>query len=173
MRSLPSGATAAKLASRESIPGEGNVTISRNAVPATRLGSVLLAASLLAASLLAASPGRAEDKYSGYYYPPPQDIETYAARVKPLADAKREQRIAFVTGVTQQLISGKYPPTFAIFAKGDDADKMIIVALQEGQINTLYRARALLANLTALSRLTPFFRENAIADQGTFFDLLK
>jgi hypothetical protein len=50
---------------------------------------------------------------------------------------------------------------------------MIIVALQEGQINTLYRARALLANLTALARLTPFFRENAIADQGTFFDLLK
>ena len=149
------------------------MTISRNALPATLRGSVLLAASLLAASLLAASPVRADDKYSGYYYPPPQDIETYAARVKPLADAKREQRIAFVTGVTQQLISGKYPPTFAIFAKGDDADKMIIVALQEGQINTLYRARALLANLTALSRLTPFFRENAIADQGTFFDLLR
>jgi hypothetical protein len=139
------------------------VTISRMAMLATLLGSVLLAA----------SPGRAEDKYSGYYYPPPGDVEIYQARVKPLADAKREQRIAFVTGVTQQLISGKYPPTFAIFAKGDDADKMMIVALQDGQINTLYRARALLANLTALARLTPFFRENAIADQGTFFDLLK
>ncbi len=130
-------------------------------------------ATLLGSVLLAASPGRADDKYSGYYYPPPGDVETYQARVKPLADAKREQRIAFVTGVTQQLISGKYPPTFAIFAKGDDADKLMIVALQDGQINTLYRARALLANLTALSRLTPFFRENAIADQGTFFDLLK
>ena len=130
-------------------------------------------ATLLGSVLLAASPGRAEDKYSGYYYPPAGDVEIYQARVKPLADAKREQRIAFVTGVTQQLISGKYPPTFAIFAKGDDADKLMIVALQDGQINTLYRARALLANLTALSRLTPFFRENAIADQGTFFDLLK
>jgi hypothetical protein len=139
------------------------VTISRKAMLATLLGTVLLAA----------SPGRAEDKYSGYYYPPPGEVETYQARVKPLADAKREQRIAFVTGVTQQLINGKYPPTFAIFAKGDDADKLMIVALQEGQINTIYRARALLANLTALSRLTPFFRENAIADQGTFFDLLK
>ena len=145
------------------------MTISRNALP----GTTLLGSVLLAASLLAASPVRADDKYAGYYYPPPQETETYTARVKPLADAKREQRVAFVTGVTQQLISGKYPPTFAIFAKGDDADKMIIVALQEGQINTLYRARALLANLTALSRLTPFFRENAIADQGTFFDLLK
>jgi hypothetical protein len=145
------------------------VTISRNALP----GTTLLGSVLLATSLLAASPVRADDKYAGYYYPPPQETETYTARVKPLADAKREQRVAFVTGVTQQLISGKYPPTFAIFAKGDDADKMIIVALQEGQINTLYRARALLANLTALSRLTPFFRENAIADQGTFFDLLK
>ena len=140
---------------------------SRKTLLATLLGPALLAASL------AASPVRADDKYAGYYYPAPQETETYTARVKPLADAKREQRIAFVTGVTQQLISGKYPPTFAIFAKGDDAEKMIIVALQEGQINTLYRARALLANLTALSRLTPFFRENAIADQGTFFDLLK
>ena len=142
--------------------------ISRYALLATLLGSVLLAA-----SLPAASPVRADDKYAGYYYTQPQDTETYTARVKPLADAKREQRIAFVTGVTQQLLNGKYPPTFAIFAKGDEADKMIIVALQEGQINTLYRARALLANLTALARLTPFFRENAIADQGTFFNLLK
>ena len=139
------------------------MTISRNAVLAVLLGSVLLAA----------GPSRADDKYSGYYYPPPGDVEIYQARVKPLADAKREQRIAFVTGVTQQLINGKYPPTFAIFAKGDEADKLMIVALQGGQIDTIYRARALLANLTALSRLTPFFRENAIADQGTFFDLLK
>ena len=137
------------------------------------ISRIILLAALAGSALLAASPGRAEDRYAGYYYPPPQETETYVARVKPLADAKREQRIAFVTGVTQQLINGKYPPTFAIFAKGDDADKLIIVALQEGQINTLYRARALLANLTALSRLTPFFRENAIADQGTFFDLLK
>ena len=137
------------------------------------ISRTILLAALAGSALLAASPGRAEDRYAGYYYPPPQETETYVARVKPLADAKREQRIAFVTGVTQQLISGKYPPTFAIFAKGDDADKLIIVALQEGQINTLYRARALLANLTALSRLTPFFRENSIADQGTFFDLLK
>ena len=139
------------------------MSISRNAVLATLLGSVLLAA----------TPGRAEDKYAGYYYPEPQTTETYQARVKTLADAKREQRIAFVTGVTQQLINGKYPPTFAIFAKGDEADKLMIVALQGGQIDTIYRARALLANLTALSRLTPFFRENAIADQGTFFDLLR
>ena len=137
------------------------------------ISRTILLATLVGSALLAASPGRAEDRYAGYYYPPPQETETYVARVKPLADAKREQRIAFVTGVTQQLINGKYPPTFSIFAKGDDADKLIIVALQEGQINTLYRARALLANLTALSRLTPFFRENSIADQGTFFDLLK
>ena len=50
------------------------MTISRNALLATLLGSILLAA----------SPGRADDKYAGYYYPPPQDTETYAAPVKPL-----------------------------------------------------------------------------------------
>jgi hypothetical protein len=33
--------------------------------------------------------------------------------------------------------------------------------------------RALLANLTAVSRVTPFFRENTLPEYATFFDLLK
>ncbi len=60
-----------------------------------------------------------------------------------------------------------------MFAKGDDADKLIIVGLIDGQMNTIYRARALFATLTAVSRLTPFFRDNAPAVEATFFDLLK
>ncbi|MFO1059432.1 MAG: molybdopterin-guanine dinucleotide biosynthesis protein A [Dongiaceae bacterium] len=134
----------------------------------------LTAAALAATILLAAGQPRADEAHhAGYYYPTPTSTETYQARVQTLAEANRTRRIAFVTGVTQQLMAGKYEPSFAIFAKGDEADELIIVAFEEGEINTAYRARALLANLTALSRLTPFFRDNTIADQATFFDLCK
>jgi hypothetical protein len=136
----------------------------------TRLTAALFAATML----VAAGAARAdEEHHAGYYYPKPTSTETYKARVETLAGATRAQRIAFVTGVTQQLMNGKFEPGYAIFAKGDDADEMIIVAVEDGEINTVYRARALLANLTALSRLTPFFRDNTVADQATFFDLCK
>jgi hypothetical protein len=134
----------------------------------------LTAAAFAATMLLAAGAAQADEAHhAGYYYPPPGSAETYQARVQTLADADRSKRIAFVTGVTQQLLNGKFEPGYAIFAKGDAADELIIVALEEGQLNTIYRVRALLANLTALSRLTSFFRDNAIADQATFFDLCK
>lgn len=134
----------------------------------------LTAVAFAATMLLAAGAARADEAHhAGYYYPTPGSTETYQARVQTLAGASRTQRIAFVTGVTQQLMNGKFEPGYAIFAKGDDAEKLIIVATEDGEINTVYRARALLANLTALSRLTPFFRDNTIADQATFFDLCK
>ncbi len=114
-----------------------------------------------------------EDRHEGYYYPEPQTTETYAARVVTLSESNRERRIGFVTGMTQQLLGADYAPTYAVFAKGDEAEKLIIVGLIEGQLDTIYRMRALLANLTAVSRLTPFFRENTLPEYATFFDLLK
>jgi hypothetical protein len=67
----------------------------------------------------------------------------------------------------------KYAPTYAIFAKGDDAEKLIIVGLMDGQLDTVYRARALFATLTAVARTTPLFQDLPDADRMTFFDLLK
>jgi hypothetical protein len=137
----------------------------------SRLRGLLLVALLLAsASAAGAQDG---DSHAGYYYPEPQSVETYEGRVDTLPDSNRRRRIAFVTGVTAQLLQGRYAPTYAIFAKGDEAEKMIIVAFADGQMDTLYRARAVLANLTAMSRVTAFFREHTIAENATFFDLLK
>jgi hypothetical protein len=113
------------------------------------------------------------DSHAGYYYPEPQSVETYEARVETLPDSNRRRRIAFVTGVTAQLLAGRYAPPYAIFAKGEEAEKMIIVALADGEMDTLYRARGVLANLTSMSRVTAFFREHTIAENATFFDLLK
>ncbi len=131
------------------------------------------AAVLFAGGALAGGPARAEDRHAGYYYPPPATSEVYVSRALPLAEAGRNSRLAFVIGLTQQMMSRPYAPTFAIFAKGGDAEKLIIVGLQDGRLNTLYRARALFAMLTSVARTTRFLSELGVADFFTFFDLAK
>jgi hypothetical protein len=121
----------------------------------------------------APAPARADDRHVGYYYPPPQTIETYEARAETLEDSDRTRRVGFVVELTAQMLSNPYPPEFAVFAKGDDAEKLLIVALKDGVLDTIYRARALLALLTSVSRATPLFKDYGVADYFTFFDLLK
>ena len=115
----------------------------------------------------------AEDRHVGYYYPPPSSEEVYKARARTLPEANRGMRIGFVTGVTQQLQQRPFPPTAAMFAKGAEAEKLIIVALEDGRIDTIYRARALFANLTAVARTTPIFQEYGVEELFTFFDFAK
>jgi len=122
--------------------------------------------------ILAAPATATEDRHAGYYYPTPT-TETYGARTIKLPEATRETRLAFITGITKKSLSLPYPPRIAIFAKGDEAQKMIIVALEDDYIDTLYRARALLAMLTSVTRTTPFIVDLGLADILTFFDLAK
>lgn len=113
------------------------------------------------------------DNHEGYYYPKPDSFEHYPAQIYTLPDSDRVRRQAFVIGITKQLVSGQYAPSYAIFAKGNGSTKLIIVALADGQLNTIYRARALLATLTSVARSTPFFQQNTEPDEATFLDLLK
>lgn len=136
---------------------------------ARRIGAV--AAALLGALALA-SPVRADDRHAGYYYPPPQTIETYQPRGETLPDSDHVRRIGFVVALTRQMLDKPYPPEFVVFAKGEAAEKLLIVALKDDVIDTIYRARALLAMLTAVARATPLFQESGVADYFTFFDLL-
>ena len=126
-----------------------------------------------AALLLGASAAAAADRHVGYYYPPPATTETYTARTVTLPDAIRETRLGFVIGITQQTMGRPYPPRFVVFAKGDGAQKLIIVALEDDVLDTVYRARALFAMLTSIARTTPFLQELGLADFLTFFDLAK
>ena len=146
-----------------------------------RLVSVIAAA---AASLalagawqgpLAQSPdtARHRDRHAGYYYPIPQTSETYKARAVTLPEANRQRRLAFVTALTTRMMSNPYPPPFIMFAKGSEAEKLIIVGVEADSYNTLYRGRALLAMLTSLARTTPIFQEFGVEDTFTFFDLAK
>jgi hypothetical protein len=126
----------------------------------------------VAAKPAAAATG-GDDRYVGYYYPKPTSTEVFESPMQTIAGTERAQRIQFVTVVSQGTIQSAYRVPYAVFAKGEKADKMIIVGMQQGELNTIYRMRALLANMTTMSRLSPFFQERTVAEDATFFDLLK
>jgi hypothetical protein len=129
---------------------------------------------LAAVLAMGAGPASAdESRHVGYYYPQPQTVETYEARATTLPDASRSRRLAFVTALTNQMLSNPYPPQYAIFAKGSNAEKLIIVGLYDNSYNTIYRARALFAMLTAVARVTKLFQEYRVEELFTFFDLCK
>jgi len=113
------------------------------------------------------------DRHAGYYYPDKVTHEIYEARAKVLPGSDRNRRIAFVTGVTAQQTKEPYPPVTGMFAKGTEAQKLILISLQEGRMNTIYRARAVLAMLTATARTTPVFADLDPKSEYTFLDLLK
>ena len=133
----------------------------------------MLFALAFAAMGLAPGAGWAQDNHVGYYYPEPASREVYDARVPTLQESDRQRRIGFVTVLTAQMLNNPYPPQFAIFAKGAEAEKMIVTGLTDNGYNTLFRARALFAMLTSMARATPFFQEQSGADRYTFFDLAK
>ncbi|MAL77641.1 MAG: molybdopterin-guanine dinucleotide biosynthesis protein A [Sneathiella sp.] len=113
-----------------------------------------------------------DDRYIGYYYPAPADIETYCARVPVLADMDRRKRVGFVIGVKEGAGSAPYEVPYSIFVKGGEARKLIIVAKRDGYLNSIYRVRALLADLTNNARTTPIFEESGAPEELTFLDLL-
>lgn len=116
---------------------------------------------------------KADDRHAGYYYPDITSEETYVARAQLLPQASREMRIGFVVAQTVGQRDRAFPPRYALYAKGEHAEKMIIVGLDDDGFATLYRARGVLAQLTAIARSTEFFRNLAVEDYFTFFDLAR
>lgn len=132
----------------------------------------VVAVSLLAV-LISTAQAVADDRHAGYYYPEGGTSETYVARARVMPDSDKLRRIGFVVGFTQDLLDNNYPPQFSIFAKGEEAQKLIIVSLQDDSLNTLFRMRGLLAMMTASTRATALFQELKVVDILTFLDLLK
>jgi len=138
-----------------------------------KLSTVLPVVLLLGAILTASSRTIAGDRHAGYYYPLVSSQENYQARSPAMESVGRETRIGFIVAQTNGQQQLRYPPRFAIFAKGREAEKLIIVGLDEHSFATLYRARAVLAQLTASARGSALFRNMAVEDLFTFFDLAK
>lgn len=130
-------------------------------------------AAFLAVGLLFSTAASAQDRHAGYYYPEPKTEETYTARARTLPESDRDRRLGFVVAFTGELASDPAQQRFAIFAKGGDAEKLIIVALDDQAFSTLYRARAVLAILTSRVRASPLFGELGVQNLFTFYDLAK
>jgi len=111
------------------------------------------------------------DRHVGYYYPDVTSSEEVIGRAKTVAEANRNIRVAFITGVELELVKAGHPVPFAIFAKGSDAQKLIVVGLHDGPFDTLYRARASLTFLTAAARQMPVLKQNKVEDWFTFYDV--
>jgi hypothetical protein len=154
----------------------------------TRLVLVLAIAALMpidiAAAQNSASPAPAaakaspttpsndeESRHEGYYYPKLTTSEVYKARTRVLPQMDRASRLLFMSSITRDQASAGYAPRFAAFAKGDQAEKMIIIGLDDGSFDTLFRARAVMAALSSLARTTPLLRDANLDDVLTFYDL--
>lgn len=128
---------------------------------------------LIAGILLTAIPAVAQDRHSGYYYPAPTSTEVYIARTQILEDSDKRRRIGFIVGLTDEQIKRNYAPDYAIFAKGENAEKLIIISMRRDFIASLYQARGFLAQLTAQSRGTELFRQLGVEESFTFWDLVR
>jgi hypothetical protein len=116
---------------------------------------------------------QADDSHAGYYYPEPQSSEVYESPLVPLPNANKRTRIGFTVGLGAQQRKLSHAPDYHVFAKGAQAEKMIIVATAAGKYDTLYRLRALLAALSAEARLSPLFQQSRNPQNLNFLDLAR
>ena len=115
----------------------------------------------------------AGDSHAGYYYPEPATSEVYVSPLSPLASTSKRTRVGFTVGLSKQQLSRSFAPHYHIFAKGAQAQKLIIVSTGGDRYNTLYRLRALLAGLTAEARNSPLFSQARNPEEMNFFDLAR
>ncbi len=135
----------------------------------------ILIAAIIAVSLAVASFGGAAwaAGRDSYYYPPVNSEEVFARDLVLVPIPRRAVRVGLITLITKAQLAAPESPRFVIFAKGDQAQHMIIIALDDEVFKTIYRARAVLAQLTSNARGTDFFVNNNIQDHATWFDLAK
>lgn len=125
------------------------------------------------ALITAAAHANASDR-EDYYYPPINSEETFARQLtENLPPSDRAVRVSFITQITKAQLAAPETPRFAVFAKGGEAQSMIIIALDDEIFRTIFRARAVLAQLTSNARGTDFFINNGIEVHATWFDLAK
>lgn len=132
----------------------------------TRLIAVL-------AALVLAGAVAAEDRYVGYYYPEVSSEETFDRVVRASQGAGKAVRIDFVNVLTTAQLEAPESPRFVFFTKGEAAKTLILVALDDEVFSTIYRARAIMAQLTVSVRKGGFFRTEELQYVATFYDLLQ
>ncbi|MEM6499436.1 MAG: hypothetical protein AAF709_22270 [Pseudomonadota bacterium] len=122
---------------------------------------------------LCATAASAEERYEGYYYPTVTSEETFERAVRDLGEPNRQVRVDFIQNITQSQLAAPEAPQFIFFAKGNDAKHLIVVGLNDDVFSTLFRARAVMAQMTVNVRSSPFFVDQNLQFLATFYDLLQ
>ncbi|WP_299502751.1 hypothetical protein [uncultured Roseobacter sp.] len=132
----------------------------------TRLIAVLFA-------VVFAGAVAAQDRYVGYYYPKVTSEETFDRVVRASQGAGKAVRIDFVNVLTTAQLDTPESPRFVFFSKGETSSTLILTALDDEVFSTLYRARAIMAQMTVAVRQGGFFRQEELQYVATFYDLLQ
>lgn len=135
-----------------------------------RLIAVLFFTALMLGQL---GTAKAEDRREGYNYPPVLSEEVFIRQIATPPSSNRAVRTNFINEITKAQLAAPANPRFVVFAKGREAQHMVIIALDDQIFRTLYRARAQLAQLTANARGTDFFKSENLQFTATWFDLAK
>ncbi|MEO0380354.1 MAG: hypothetical protein AAF252_08780 [Pseudomonadota bacterium] len=123
--------------------------------------------------LMAAPLAQANERYEGYYYPEITSSEEFSRVIREAPPSGKEVRVGFVTRLTVAQLAAPESPRFVFFAKGADAKHLNVVALDDDVFSTLYRARAVLAQMTSNLRNNELFRQQNLESVVTFYDLLQ
>lgn len=123
--------------------------------------------------LLLAGPLAAQDRYEGYYFPQVSTEEVFDRVVLDVPGADKAVRVDFVNVLTTAQLAAPESPRFVFFTKGDDDKTLILVALDDEVFATVFRARALLAQLSVNVRKSGYFKQEHLQYVATFYDLLQ
>lgn len=122
---------------------------------------------------LVALPLAAQDKYEGYHYPPVTSSEVFDRVVRSPGVANKAVRVDFLTQLTKAQLAAPEAPQYAFFAKGEGSRQLIVIGLDDQTFKTLYRARGVMAQMTANVRSSPIFQGQNLQFLATFYDLLQ
>lgn len=125
------------------------------------------------ALLLSTTLAFAKDKYVGYYVADVASEESFDRVIRDAGQSSKAVRVDFVNQVTIAQLKEPESPRFVFFAKGNDASTLILTALDDEVFSTLYRARAIMAQMTVSVRQSGFFKQEQLEYVATFYDLLQ
>ena len=128
---------------------------------------------LIAALMLSTATAHAQERYEGYYYPEVTSQEQFSRVIRQGPASNKGVRVEFVTNLTAAQLASPESPRFVFFAKGADAKHLNIIALDDDVFSTIYRARAVMAQMTSNMRNNDFFRAQGLEYVATFYDLLQ
>ena len=114
----------------------------------------------------------AADREAGTLYPEPKSSELVRSLAKPRDDASTVERRRFALALGRALTNAGLGEV-SVETTGDNAERLVLVAVQGGIADTLYRARALLARLGGLAREIAPFAASQPDLEWSFLDLLR